>query len=138
MCREDLSVLANVGGYLPQGKVVFLHYKAKECVECDIPHSLLFLSTSTTGTELRLSAHYLAKPKSHFLKSASGGHVHGRPTPCLHPNHTFPVHAYPELALYGDSPCVPSRPPFLLGLYFGLCSLRTEMFRPQRFTASSR
>ena len=37
-----------------------------------------------------------------------------------------------------DSPCVPSRPPFLLGLYFGLCSLRTEMFRPQRLTASSR
>ena len=29
-CAERIvSVLANVGGYLPQGKVVFLHYKAK-------------------------------------------------------------------------------------------------------------
>ena len=29
-CAERIvSVLANVGGYLPQGKVVFLHYKTK-------------------------------------------------------------------------------------------------------------
>ena len=44
----------------------------------------------------------------------------------------------PKSTYMVDSPCVPSRPPFLLGLYFGLCSLRTEMFRPQRLTASSR
>ena len=36
-----------------------------------------------------------------------------------------------------DSPCVPSRPPFFIGVILRFFPLRAELFRPQRLTASS-
>ena len=49
-CAERIvSVLANVGGYLPQGKVVFLHYKAKGMCGMWYSGILFFFLTSTMG-----------------------------------------------------------------------------------------
>ena len=73
-CAERIvSVLANVGGYLPQGKVVFLHYKAKGM--CGMWYSgilFFFCQLRLRGAELRRSAHHLAIAQIPFSQKRIG------------------------------------------------------------------
>ena len=113
-CAERIvSVLANVGGYFPQGKVVFLHYKAKRMCGMIFRHSLLFLSTSTTRSRTQtVSSPFGNSPNPIFSKAHRAAtfmvarhYIRIRITPfqsTLIPNSHYMV----------DSPCVPSRPPF--------------------------